>query len=73
MSAFIDANQPCKHLSQADTLAEMLADGLHTACGQLPRASELLSLEWIIYRAWDLHVEWISNICHPSLQGKAVN
>ena len=30
---------------QADTLVEMLAGGLHTACGQSPRASELLGLE----------------------------
>lgn len=30
---------------RVDTLVEMLAGGLYTACGQLPRASELLSLE----------------------------
>jgi hypothetical protein len=30
---------------QADALADMLAGGLHTSCGQLPRASEILSLE----------------------------
>ncbi|KAH9203795.1 hypothetical protein DL95DRAFT_430566 [Leptodontidium sp. 2 PMI_412] len=35
----------CQYEKQADTLAEMLAGGLHTACGQLARASELLSLE----------------------------
>jgi hypothetical protein len=35
----------CQYEKQADTLAEMLAGGLHMACGQLARASELLGLE----------------------------
>jgi hypothetical protein len=34
-----------KYEKRADALAEMLAGGLHTACGQLPRAPELLGLE----------------------------
>jgi hypothetical protein len=34
-----------KYEKQADALAEMLAGGLHTACGQLPRGTELLGLE----------------------------
>jgi hypothetical protein len=33
-----------QYKKKADTLAEMLAGGLYTACGQLARASELLGL-----------------------------
>ncbi|KAH8587035.1 hypothetical protein B0O99DRAFT_656577 [Bisporella sp. PMI_857] len=36
-----------QYKKQADTLTEMLAGGLHTACGQLPRASKLLGLEYM--------------------------